>query len=1387
MASNSTYCPGTLEVPKILDADAIVSAAPNPTLNGGQSCVGSPAGADWIGPDELEIMLGCMDDPVFPSVCDCCQYVADGDIDLWDFAQFQRDYTGLPKGACCSREDGTCTQERFLDCYFEVEGTYHGNYTTCEEVVCPFGACCSPDGTCADEVELGCAFAGGVYLGDGTRCENATCPEIRYRNTDSSATVHAPGAGVAMADDILLEGTALCGMVHYDLAVLGGGGDVTASLYTHCPGNGGTLIEGTEMTWTDIPFDGFPVFLDANFDIPVTLPANNQVWLVVEFSDSSSGWIFAGEAEAGFGSTADIFGKDLPPWGCNGYFDQNYAGFWANVACVDPAGACCLGNGSCVQVDTPEECAGLGGLYAGSLVDCIEDAVDCTGACCAGDGSCSDVARDYCSAEEYQGDGVDCLSGTCIGACCLSGETCSEMGADACAAAAGYYRGHGTVCLGSNCNRGACCVVGPCLDVTEEECPGFYLGDETTCLESTCPTMGACCRDGVCIEETEDDCVPACYPMLCILAEGHTWNEGVACGTDPCGSPPPPGVCCLEFGDCVEGITPLECADLNGTFKDGYSLCSEVICAQPQTGACCFDSAPCVEDQTEAQCVFNGGEFLGTLSDCTPDPCGPTGACCMPNGDCVADQTTAECIAATGAYQGDASVCTPNLCPEPTGACCMRDDTCQEPLTAADCGVAGGTYQGDSSTCGGLDCKVTGACCLPAANCMTNCVGLCHVLTASACAYQGGGYAGDGMKCSGQGAPDCSDCNDGPTVFGTCQTDERTQVVADDAAVSAKFGYAVSLSGDIALVGAPGDESFGSAYVIRLGCGGGQTKLRESDPRSGENFGKAVAMSGDTAVVLDPPTDFLGPPGVAYVFQKPLLGWGDSMVETARLMISDPDATLGPPESVAINETEDIILFGHPYDCEPPCVCLQCCFDQGCGSVYVYHRPALGWGNHEEDFILTADDFDAPPAAGKDRFGHAVSISGLVALVGAPGDYVSSGSAYIFRYDVVNSIWSEEAKLTACDPDAGDQFGTSVSISGDVAVVGAPYDNDAGSWSGSAYVFRFDPQTDLWHQEAKLTASDGAFNDRFGFSVSISGDLAVIGVHREEDTETNSGSMYVFRFDGFDWNEEAKLTASDASSNDRFGTSVSVDGDRAVAGAISGEGGATNSGAAYVFEGLGDCDDSQTTDLCDIINNPTLDCCPPHDCCDDTHGPGCSDAGIAACVCVENKEIECCTVDWDATCVALVESIPCGTCDPGGNGIIDTCEACPADFDGDGDVDAADLAELLGAWGPCPGGCQEDLSLDCVVGAFDLAILLGCWGSCPCSAQAQWNGGPDKLGALRFALGGGPGCLSLEDVVQMMGYADIGEFIEWVLSEVPPEWVYQVAQFVLWLLEHWPC
>ncbi len=166
----------------------------------------------------------------------------------------------------------------------------------------------------------------------------------------------------------------------------------------------------------------------------------------------------------------------------------------------------------------------------------------------------------------------------------------------------------------------------------------------------------------------------------------------------------------------------------------------------------------------------------------------------------------------------------------------------------------------------------------------------------------------------------------------------------------------------------------------------------------------------------------------------------------------------------------------------------------------------------------------ASDGAVEDFLGVSVAISGDVAIVGAYGDDdhgTYSGSAYVYRFDGIN--WVEEQKLLASDGAAGDWFGFSVAISGDAAIVGAMLDEDNGNASGSAYLYRFDGMT--WAQEQKLLASDGAAGDRFGWSVAISGDVSIVGAYGDDDNGFFSGSAYVYRFDGVTWVEEQKLLA----------------------------------------------------------------------------------------------------------------------------------------------------------------------------------------------------------------------------------------------------------------------
>ncbi len=225
----------------------------------------------------------------------------------------------------------------------------------------------------------------------------------------------------------------------------------------------------------------------------------------------------------------------------------------------------------------------------------------------------------------------------------------------------------------------------------------------------------------------------------------------------------------------------------------------------------------------------------------------------------------------------------------------------------------------------------------------------------------------------------------------------------------------------------------------------------------------------------------------------------------------------------------------------------------------VYRKPDAVWAKESSLF--------APDGTVRDRFGHAVGIDGDVAIVGAPGHGargLSSGAAYMYRY--VGDDWVFQTKLTASDGVAGDRFGESVGISGDTAVVGA-YDPESTVNSGSAYVF---VRGAAWEtQQARLATANGTPDDRFGLAVAIDGDSVVVGAYNDSTRGIAAGAAYVFRRSGTAWLEEAKLMADDGQPGDRFGVSVSISGDCVVVGACGVGDLGSRSGAAYVFRRSG--------------------------------------------------------------------------------------------------------------------------------------------------------------------------------------------------------------------------
>ncbi len=236
------------------------------------------------------------------------------------------------------------------------------------------------------------------------------------------------------------------------------------------------------------------------------------------------------------------------------------------------------------------------------------------------------------------------------------------------------------------------------------------------------------------------------------------------------------------------------------------------------------------------------------------------------------------------------------------------------------------------------------------------------------------------------------------------------------------------------------------------------------------------------------------------------------------------------------------------------------------GAAYVYRRGPGGLDDWNLQATLMAPEPDA-----KDAFGFAVAVSGDVIVLGAHGANApafESGAAHVFRYDPLAAQWAHETTLTASEGDGSDLFGFSVSIDGDVILIGARDDeNDGVSQSGSAYVFRYDRETSRWDEEAKLTDPNGEEMDLFGVSVSVKGDAALIGAHGNDDIH---GAAFVFRYDAQEpqkWFLETELDPSDDMGQDWFGFSVSLAEGVAIVSAYRDNSTpkGNDAGSAYIF------------------------------------------------------------------------------------------------------------------------------------------------------------------------------------------------------------------------------
>jgi len=353
---------------------------------------------------------------------------------------------------------------------------------------------------------------------------------------------------------------------------------------------------------------------------------------------------------------------------------------------------------------------------------------------------------------------------------------------------------------------------------------------------------------------------------------------------------------------------------------------------------------------------------------------------------------------------------------------------------------------------------------------------------------------------------------------------QQQKLTAPAGALHDFFGYSVSVSGDTAVIGASAPPGAAYVFVRSGGLWTQQQELTSSDGAAYDGFGASVSVSGDTAVIGAEYEG--GGRGAAYVFVRSGGAW------TQQQKLTASDGAAWDSFGISVSVSGDTAAIGAAGK------------NGFQGAAYVFVRSGGAWTQQQE---LTASD-----GVANDSFGTSVSVSGDTTVIGAIEKNNFQGAAYVFLRN--GTVWTQQQELTASDGAPEDWFGFSVSVSGDTTVIGAGQKNNA---QGAAYVFL--RSGTVWTQQAELTASDGAANDYFGYTVSVSGETAVIGANGKNSLQ---GAAYVFVRSGGVWGQQQELTASDGAAYDFFGYSVSVSGDTAVIGAYGKNG---CNGAAYIF------------------------------------------------------------------------------------------------------------------------------------------------------------------------------------------------------------------------------
>lgn len=417
---------------------------------------------------------------------------------------------------------------------------------------------------------------------------------------------------------------------------------------------------------------------------------------------------------------------------------------------------------------------------------------------------------------------------------------------------------------------------------------------------------------------------------------------------------------------------------------------------------------------------------------------------------------------------------------------------------------------------------------------------------------------------------------------------QETYLKAGDAGLRF-FGAAVAVGGNTVVVGQPGDSllldpSGGAAYVYEKGVSGWTqaARLNGEAPVPGMLFGNTVAISGDTILVGDPGAN--AAMGAVHVFVRLGGGW----VRQAILMASNAEVGDGFGERVALSGNTAVVLAAHEASQASGVNGNQADNSApGSGAAYVFVRSSGSWS--QQAYLKSVP--------GKTI--SSVAVDGDTIATGGPADDEGAGGVCVFQRSA--DSWQHHGYLKGSNTDEGNNFGGTVSLSGDTLAVGAIGERGVSTGvngdevqpagaveSGAAYVFARTGTT--WEQEAYIKASI-SYIEGWGFGmVSLSGDTLVVGsqwesgnglgttaMPGEDGRAVESGAVYVFSRSGGTWSQTAYLKASNADGGDTFGSAVAVAGSLIAVGTTHEASDATGinanqannrsifAGAAYVF------------------------------------------------------------------------------------------------------------------------------------------------------------------------------------------------------------------------------